>query len=228
MCDFSVNFLTSADEHRKPKTLVFKMSFVATVLSFLVGALFLKIFNKILAANTSKVPSLVKYPVLNFLYCNYKLLLGSNETRQKNFNEMILNHDKYFQVWFGTVSAIVVTGPEQIKKVLFSPKCSEKFKLLYNFIDTENSLVSGSMLHRWPTSRKFCNASFSPSSFQSMRVKFEKSSADACKFLNTKLLANEFNVLEMMKPISFEIFSEVFLGLSGYEENEKFMDTLTL
>jgi cytochrome P450 len=113
--------------------------------------------------------------------------------------------------------------------VLSSPKCSEKFNFFYQFIDTKNSLVAGSMLHRWPVSRKFCNTSFSPNGLQSMRVKFESNGKAVQSMIDAKVSEKkEFDMLELMQPVSFEIFSEVFLGLSGYEENDKFMDTLAL
>lgn len=205
------------------------LKMILLVLSFVIGAILMKFFLIQFQIAQIKIPSLIGVPVLDFIYSNYLFLFGSIEKRQKIFNNLLPNYDKFFKIWFGHILGIVITGPEQIKKVLSSSKCSEKFHLFYEFIDTKNSLVSGSMLHRWPVSRKFCNASFSPISLQSMRVIFEKNGKALERMIELKVSENkEFDMLKLTTPISVEIFSKVFLGLSGYEETQKFIETLKL
>lgn len=167
------------------------------------------------------VPGIVDNVFLNFFYTNIKLLPKSRKTKVKIFDQWCMKCDKYFKFWYGPKSAVVITGHEEVKKVFVSPLCIEKYNFVYQYIDEKYSLAAGSVMHGWSESRKVASLAFTPKCLENMTPKFERTA----KSFSDKMMAlkpeDVFNMKEETEPCLFEMFSDIFLNVTDYEDFDK-------
>lgn len=210
---------------------------VSLILSSIITAVCLTfaikfIYAKFRMSRLCNIPCMFDIPYLNFVFSVIRLrFIGSREKRIKLFDDYCYRFDKYFKLWFGPRLSVCVTGPDEVKKVLTSQICSEKFIKFYGILEGRYSILGGSVLDGWSKGRKFTSLSFTPKCLDTMRPKFD-TAANKIHEKIEKLIekVDEFDIDKLVTPVFLEMFSELFLGVdeNDYKDFAKLLDAFEL
>lgn len=159
----------------------------------------------------------IRYPndfsiFIEVFYPIVKLGVSSAEDRFKILSEYCWRFPGVLKFWVGPKLVIFVNNPELIQKVLFSPKCLEKWNLFYSLMERDHGLISASVKQKWREHRKFFNFSFNRKTLDSFLPTFCEFSELLCRNLEKEIDGSEFDFVSHAKKTSFDILCATLLG----------------
>lgn len=173
----------------------------------------LKFFRRQSVLYKLNIPVLNKFPfVIELFYPIIHLGLASAEERFNVIGEYCKAFPDLLKIWFGHKMVILVSNPDRIQKILFSPKCLEKWNLFYALMERDHGLISASPKRKWKEHRKFFNFSFSLKIIESFLPTFRECSETLCSTLEKEVGKGEFDFLAYAKNVSFDILCATSLG----------------
>jgi cytochrome P450 len=103
-----------------------------------------------------------------------------------------------------------------VKKVLTSPKCTEKWHVIYSLLRRPGGLVSGKLTEDWKNHRKVLNISFTMSSIENFRKIYDENVKQFCDCLYQENLIKdnncEIDFHSKFSPTSFRSICGIFFG----------------
>lgn len=188
----------------------------------IVGLKIFLIFRGLWKLQQLKIPDLKKFPIaIEVFYPIVKLAILSAEDRLKKITEFSLNNPDMMKLWLGPQLVVFVNSPDRIKKVLVSPKCVEKWNLIYKLIDRNHGLIAASSRVNWRNHRKFFNVSFSATSVEKFLPAFSHLSDAFCSDLEREDGQQEFDFFGYAKRFSFDVIAKTLIGVDVASSENK-------
>jgi hypothetical protein len=203
------------------------MNILVLVTLFIIGFNILRILHKIWEGSKINIegPKLF-HPIVELFFANYKLGVMNFEERFNYINFLSTNYPKMVKFWLGPKITIFVNSPNCIQKVLLSSKCLEKWRTIYRLMERDDGLIAGSVQKKWKPHRKFFNISFGPNFLEMYSKNFDMNAKKFCKSLESELDKDEFDFFAKIKPVSFHILSQVFMGFNALKDLPNLQEVL--
>lgn len=107
----------------------------------------------------------------------------------------------------------MINSPELVQKILNSPKCLEKWDLIYSLFGRDNGLVTGKTTSKWKDHRKALSISHTMNSIESYRKIFDDNVKLFCQELRKDNQdENEFDFHAKFSLTAFKSLSSIFFG----------------
>lgn len=202
---------------------------IKIIVGIATAVIVIKYIYKVWKFNQIKIQNLELHPfIIDLFYPAVKLALMSPEERFQTVYEYFNNYQNNVKMLLGTKCLIIITNVDYVQKILFSPKCLDKPRFIYNLMERGSGLIAASSKKNWREQRKLFNHSFGGKNLlQNFYQVFVDQSDVLCEELSEN--ANnlkEFDFLHYAKQNHFKVLCTTMLGISNkdFEDNNNYDD----
>lgn len=167
--------------------------FISIVISVLLGLIIIKLTRRLWILHKIKIRYPNDFPTfIEFFYPIVILGIASAEDRFKIIFGYCWRFPGLMKLWLGPKLLVFVNNPDLIQKVLFSPKCLEKWNFFYGLMERDHGLIAASVKQKWKEHRKFFNFSFNRKILDSFMPTFVDFSELLCRTLEKEIGGSEY------------------------------------